>query len=137
MSYDLVLLLDEHPTSDDILRGLDAAGENLGVRAVADGAVVQLCGDDGVPMVSIEIPLLVQVPGEVERMLGPAAGSGVGPGVGPGVGMVKTPTWWVEVRAAPEEQSRRIARRYADDQVARLGGRVCTTSPIAAGQEKR
>lgn len=124
MSYDLVMLLDGRPTSDDILGGLGATGEDLGVRAVADGAVVQLCDEDGVPLVSIEIPLLVQVPGEVERMLGPA------------VGAVKTPAWWVEVRAAPDERARGIAHRYAEDQVARLGGRVCTTSPVGAGQEQ-
>ncbi|MFI5694931.1 hypothetical protein ACIA58_23965 [Kribbella sp. NPDC051586] len=123
MSYDLVLLLDGRPTSDDVLAGLGAAGNDLRVRAVADGAVIQLCDDDGVPLVSIEIPLLIQVPGEVERMLGPD------------VGAVRTPTWWVEVRAGAEQRVREIADRYAENLIARLGGRVCDTSPMVAGKE--
>ena len=75
MTYDLVALVDGRPSSADVLAGLAAAGEELGVRAVSGGAVVQLCGEDNLPLVSIELPLLIQVPGEVERMLGTTVGT--------------------------------------------------------------
>lgn len=115
MTYDLVALVDGRPSSEDVLAGLAAAGAGLGVRAVSGGAVVQLCDDEDQPLVSIELPLLIQVPGEVERMLGPSAG------------VVQAPTWWVEIRATARDGGREIADRYAATLVDRLGGRVWTT----------
>lgn len=114
MTYDLVALVDGRPSSDDILAGLAAAGEDLGVRAVSGGAVVQLCGEDNLPLVSIELPLLIQVPGEVERMLGTS------------VGTVKTPAWWVEIRATARDGARELGQQYANTLVNRLGGKVWT-----------
>lgn len=119
MTYDLVALVDGRPSSEDVLAGLAAAGEDLGVRAVSGGAVVQLCDEADQPLVSIELPLLVQVPGEVERMLGPA------------VGTVDTPAWWVEIRAAAREGARELAEKYADTLVGRLGGKVWTSAGVA------
>jgi len=118
MTYDLVALVDGRPSSDDVLAGLAAAGEELGVRAVSGGAVVQLCDDENLPLVSIELPLLIQVPGEVERMLGTAVGS------------VETPAWWVEIRATARDGAREIAERYADALVKRLGGQVWTSAGV-------
>jgi hypothetical protein len=124
MTYDLVALLDGRPSSDDILAGLQAAGEELGVRAVSDGAVIQLCDADGAPLVSVELPLLIQVPGEVERMLGP------------GVGPVATPAWWVEVRATASDGSREVAEKYAHALIGRLGGRIWTSEGVGAAQSE-
>ncbi|WP_350275970.1 hypothetical protein [Kribbella sp. HUAS MG21] len=115
MTYDLVALVDGRPSSDDILAGLAAAGEHLGVRAVSGGAVVQLCDDDHLPLVSVELPLLIQVPGEVERLLGTPPGS------------VRTPAWWVEIRATARDGARQLAERYAATLVERLGGKVWST----------
>jgi hypothetical protein len=118
MTYDLVALVDGRPSSDDVLAGLTAAGEALGVRAVSGGAVVQLCGEDNLPLVSIELPLLIQVPGEVERMLGTA------------VGTVETPAWWVEIRATARDGAREVAEKYATTLINRLGGKVWTSAGV-------
>jgi hypothetical protein len=118
MTYDLVALVDGRPSSDDILAGLSAAGEELGVRAVSSGAVVQLCDEDNLPLVSVELPLLIQVPGEVERMLGAA------------VGTVETPAWWVEIRATARDGAREVAERYANTLINRLGGKVWTSEGV-------
>jgi hypothetical protein len=118
MTYDLVALVDGRPSSDDVLAGLAAAGEELGVRAVSGGAVVQLCGDDNLPLVSVELPLLIQVPGEVERMLGAT------------VGTVETPAWWVEIRATARDGAREVAERYASTLINRLGGKVWTSEGV-------
>ncbi|WP_427892982.1 hypothetical protein ACQHIV_08820 [Kribbella sp. GL6] len=126
MTYDLVALVDGRPTGDDLLAGLAAAGSELGVRAVSGGAVIQLCDDDDDPLVSIEMPLLIQVPGEVERMLGPS------------VGQVPTPAWWVEIRASSLDGARELAEKYADTLVGRLGGRVWSpedTEPAVLANE--
>ncbi|MEU4191502.1 hypothetical protein AB0E69_06370 [Kribbella sp. NPDC026611] len=126
MTYDLVALVDGRPSSDDVLAGLAAAGEDLGVRAVSGGAVIQLCDEEERPLVSIELPLLVQVPGEVERMLGTEPGT------------VDTPAWWVEIRASALEGARELAEKYADTLVSRLGGKVWTSSglgPAVAASE--
>jgi hypothetical protein len=120
MTYDLVALLDGRPSSDDILAGLAAAGEDLGVRAVSGGAVIQLCDEDDNPLVSIESPLLVQVPGEVERILGTA------------VGPVETPAWWVEIRATARDGGRELAKSYADTLITRLGGKVWAPEGVGA-----
>ncbi len=122
MTYDLVALVDGRPSSDDVLAGLTAAGEELGVRAVSGGAVVQLCGEDNLPLVSIELPLLIQVPGEVERMLGTA------------VGTVETPAWWVEIRASARDGAREVAERYAATLINRLGGKVWTSEGVETPQ---
>jgi hypothetical protein len=118
MTYDLVALVDGRPSTEDVLAGLTAAGEDLGVRAVSGGAVVQLCGEDHLPLVSVELPLLVQVPGEVERMLGAAVGS------------VQTPAWWVEIRATARDGAREVAEKYAQSLINRLGGKVWTSAGV-------
>jgi hypothetical protein len=118
MTYDLVALVDGRPSSDDVLAGLKSAGEELGVRAVSGGAVVQLCDDEDLPLVSIELPLLIQVPGEIERMLGA------------GVGAVETPAWWVEIRATARDGAREIAEKYANTLIDRLGGKVWTSAAV-------
>ncbi len=124
MTYDLVALVDGRPSSDDVLAGLAAAGEELGVRAVSGGAVVQLCGEDNLPLVSIELPLLIQVPGEVERMLGTT------------VGTVDTPAWWVEIRATARDGAREVAQQYATTLINRLGGKVWTSEGIRTAQSE-
>ncbi|GAA0585268.1 hypothetical protein HPO96_10350 [Kribbella sandramycini] len=128
MTYDLVALVDGRPASEDVLAGLAAAGAELGVRAVSGGAVVQLCDDEDQPLVSIELPLLIQVPGEVERMLGVS------------VGVVETPAWWVEIRATAADGARELAERFAQTLIDRLGGRVWTPEGVgiaaAGGEEK-
>jgi hypothetical protein len=111
VTYDVVALLRGMPGARDTVAGMVAAGAGLRVRQDANGALLQLCDDDGVALASIEVPVLVQVPGEVERLLGPEMACPV-------------PVWWVEIRASGGEDAARIARAFADEMVVRCGGTV-------------
>jgi hypothetical protein len=111
MTSDVVALLAGMPDPKVIVAGMAAAGEDLGVRHAANGAVLQLCDADGRPLVSIEVPLLVQVPGEVERLLGAETAE-----------RVSTPVWWLEARA--RDGRGELARAVAEELVRRLGGVV-------------
>lgn len=117
MTYDVVALLERQPTDDDLIAGLTKAGEHWGVRAVSDGAVLQLCDDDGEPMISIDSPSHIQVPGEPARLLGPAMAD------------APCPVWWVEVRAVAREGASALAWRYTGELVERLGGRIWAPPP--------
>ena len=112
MSYDVVALIDGRPSYQDVLAGMMAAGPDWLVRDVSDGAVLQLCSPEGQPLASLEAPILIQVPGEVERLLGPELAG------------VPTPVWWHEIRATPQEGAPELADRYAAELVKRLGGQV-------------
>ncbi|MBU5944305.1 hypothetical protein ACPC37_19380 [Streptomyces griseoincarnatus] len=67
---------DSHRPHPEDAAHLGAAGQPVrggpeaAVTAEARGAVLRLCAPDGRPLVSVEAPLLVQVPGEAERLLG-------------------------------------------------------------------
>ena len=65
------------------------------MTAGSEGAVLRLCAPDGRPLVSVEAPLLVQVPGEAERLLGRN---------------VPVPFWWTEARASGAVPGGRAAR---------------------------
>ncbi|MCX5385661.1 DUF6177 family protein [Streptomyces sp. NBC_00083] len=105
MTKDVIALTPKMPDTWALLAGLYAGGPGLTVDTGNDGAVVQLCTADGRPLVSLEAPLLMQVPGEAERLLG----GDVAP--------PELPYWWTEARAstaAPE------AERLAGSVVGRL-----------------
>ncbi|MGW2814811.1 DUF6177 family protein [Streptomyces sp. NPDC001415] len=113
MTKDVIALTPKMPDTWALLAGLYAGGPGLSVDTGHDGAVVQLCAADGRPLVSLEAPLLVQVPGEAERLLG---------------GQVTPPEgsfWWTEARAstaAPEAE--RLAGSVAGRLTTLLGGTV-------------
>ncbi|MCW2886831.1 MAG: hypothetical protein QOE54_3496 [Streptosporangiaceae bacterium] len=108
MSHDLVALVREQPDAAAVLDGMMAMGEQLEVRT--HPAAVHVHDLAGRLLVSIETPMLVQVPGEVERLLGV---------------QVNVPTWWVNIRAAAEPpEAERIARKFSDDLVRWQGGMV-------------
>jgi hypothetical protein len=117
VSYDVVALIDGRPSYQDVLAGMVAAGPDWLVRDVSDGAVLQLCSPAGEPLASLEAPILIQVPGEVERLLGPELAG------------VPTPVWWAEVRADPQNGGPELADRYAAELVKRLGGQVWKPVP--------
>ncbi|MGW1126435.1 DUF6177 family protein [Streptomyces sp. NPDC002526] len=114
MTQDVVALTKRMPDSLSVLAGLLAGGPDLRVGTTGDGAVVQLCDDEGRPLVSVEVPLLIQVPGEAVRLLGAeAAPEGDGP------------WWWVEARAAAGvDRAEELAGAFAARLTLLLGGRV-------------
>ncbi|WP_406014256.1 DUF6177 family protein [Streptomyces sp. NBC_00984] len=114
MTKDVIALTEHVPDALSVLAGLLAGGPDLLVETAGQGAVVQLCDAGGRPLVSIEVPLLLQVQGEANRLLGP----GVEP---PGDG----PAWWVEARAAAGvPQAEQLAGAFAARLTMLLGGRV-------------
>ena len=88
MTKDVIALTEKMPDPVTVLAGLYAGGPDLRINTLADGAVTQLCTPAGHPLVSVEVPLLLQVPGEVTRLLGPQTQA-------PGA-----PLWWTEARAS-------------------------------------
>ncbi|WP_191094998.1 DUF6177 family protein [Streptomyces kanamyceticus] len=113
MTTDVIAFTPKMPDIKAVLAGLFAGGPGLGVRNVAEGAVVQLCAADGRPLVSVEAPLLVHVPGELQRLLGPEVPAPDGP------------FWWTEARASTRaEEGERLAGSFAGRLAAILEGGV-------------
>ncbi|GAA3235239.1 DUF6177 family protein [Streptomyces lavendulae] len=114
MTKDVIALTERMPDAVSVLAGLLAGGPDLRVETTGEGAVVQLCDAEGRPLVSIEVPLLLQVPGEAGRLLGPGA---VPSGDGP--------AWWIEARAAVGVPlAEQLAGAFAARLTMLLGGRV-------------
>ncbi|WP_328879084.1 DUF6177 family protein [Streptomyces sp. NBC_00299] len=111
MTKDVIALTPKMPDLPTLLAGLYAGGPDLGVQTTADGAVVQLCAPDGRPLVSVEAPILVQVPGETTRLLGHPVEEG--------------PVWWTEARASTAvAEAGRLAGSFAGRLATVLGGTV-------------
>jgi hypothetical protein len=89
MTADFVALCRHEPDTGTTLAALSAAGPELRVRGVEQAGLIQLCDDDGRTLVTIESPLLVRVPGEAGRLLGPGVDA-------------PYPVWWVEARACAD-----------------------------------
>ncbi|KOU67738.1 DUF6177 family protein [Streptomyces sp. NPDC060334] len=114
MTKDVIALTERMPDALAVLAGLLAGGPDLRVETAGEGAVVQLCDAEGRPLVSIEAPLLLQVPGEAARLLGPDA-EPAGDG----------PAWWIEARATTGvPQAEQLAGAFAARLTMLLGGRV-------------
>lgn len=110
MSHDVVALVHGAPDVQAAVSQMIAAGER--VHLVPADETVHLCGEDGRPMVSVEAPQFIQVPGEVERLVGPETAAQAG-----------TPVWWVEARAASAiVGAADVARRFAEQVVQDCGG---------------
>lgn len=124
MTYDVIALLERQPARENLHASLAAAGTDWSVRAVSGGAVLQLCDDDGEPVVSIDSPSYIQVPGEPARLLGPELSG------------LPCPVWWVEVRAAGRPGAPAVAWRYAAALVDRLGGRLWAPPPSSLPVEE-
>ncbi|MDN3356858.1 hypothetical protein [Actinomadura sp. DC4] len=114
MTHDVVALVRNAPEVRTLVDSMAETDEGLLVRGAGDGAVIQLCDDEGRALVSIEAPQYVRVDGEVERLLGAEAAA-----------KAPVPVWWVEARAASADpRSAALAGRFAEDLVRRLGGTV-------------
>ncbi|MFI6687053.1 DUF6177 family protein [Streptomyces sp. NPDC050485] len=129
MTKDVIALTPKMPDTWALLAGLYAGGPDLAVDTGHDGAVVQLCAADGRPLVSLEAPLLVQVPGEAERLLGGQVPSPQGP------------FWWTEVRASTAlPEAERLAGSVAGRLTMLLGGTAwppgaASTEVVPVGQD--
>jgi len=110
MTADLIALCHRQPDRDAVLAALRAAGPDLGVHTDPSSPVVRLTDRAGQPLFAVDGPLLVQVPGEVERLLGVA---------------VEAPVWWVEIRAVSgRDDAIETARRFAERLAGSSEGRV-------------
>ncbi|MFF2014075.1 DUF6177 family protein [Streptomyces sp. NPDC058195] len=108
MTKDVIALTSRMPDPLTVLAALLAGGPDKLVGTTGEDAVVQLCDDQGRPLVSIEAPLLVQVAGEAERLLGATA--------------PPVPFWWTEARATTGvEEAEALAGTFAA-RVALLAG---------------
>ncbi|MFF8691573.1 DUF6177 family protein [Streptomyces sp. NPDC015144] len=87
MTQDVIALTPRMPDTRTLMAGLLAGGPELLVRPGGEGAVVELCTAAGAALVAVEAPRYVQVPGEVERLLGPGVRG-------------TSPVWWTEARAS-------------------------------------
>ncbi|MCO6010594.1 hypothetical protein NE236_37120 [Actinoallomurus purpureus] len=122
MTSDIVALVRHQPEISTVVEGMIAFGESLEPYDAGEGAV-HLYDAGGRLAVSIETPQLVQVHGEVERLLGAEMAD-----------RVRVPIWWVDVRAAAGvPDAARIARRFADDIVHWQGGAVWPGPPGGEG----
>ncbi|MFD5007245.1 DUF6177 family protein [Streptomyces mutabilis] len=111
MTKDVIALTPAMPDLPTLLAGLYAGGPDLGVDTLADGAVVQLRAPDGRPLVAVEAPILVQVPGETSRLLGDTG--------------TEAPVWWTEARASTAvAEAGRLAGSFAGRLATVLGGTV-------------
>ncbi|MFE9764310.1 DUF6177 family protein [Streptomyces sp. NPDC005808] len=109
MTKDVITLTQKMPDALSVLAGLLAGGPDKLVGAEGDGAVVQLCDEQGRPLVSVEAPLLVQVRGEAQRLLGATE---------PDV-----PYWWTEARATTGvKEAEQLAGTFAARLAALVGG---------------
>lgn len=121
MTYDVVALVRNAPDVQAMVDSMADTDEDLRVRGTADGAIVQLCDDEGRALVSIEAPQLVRVEGEVERLLGAEVAA-----------RAPVPVWWVEARGADaDERAAALARTFAGELTRRLGGVVWTGQETA------
>ncbi|GAA3732141.1 hypothetical protein [Salinactinospora qingdaonensis] len=130
MTYDVVALVRQAPDMRVLADAMVRAGRRLRVRGAGEGAVIQLCDDDGRALLSIEAAQRVDVPSEVERLLGSDTAR-----------RMPHPCWWVEARATHprdgDEDTAALAHRFATGLVDRLGGTVWPTRPREDGPSGR
>ncbi|MFI0261899.1 DUF6177 family protein [Streptomyces sp. NPDC017056] len=100
MTKDVIALTQRMPNPSAMLAGLLSGGPDKLVDTAGEGALMRLCDAEGRPLVSVEAPLLVQVAGEAERLLGATP--------------PPVPYWWTEARATTGvEHAEHLAGTFA------------------------
>ncbi|WP_327748968.1 DUF6177 family protein [Streptomyces europaeiscabiei] len=123
MTKDVIALTPKMPDTRTLLAGISAGGPDLRLASTGDGGVLQLCTGGGRHLVSVEAPLLIHIPGEVERLLGSD------------VSAPPPPYWWTEARAsAAVPEAEPLADSVCGRLTTLLGG---TVWPRAAGTTTR
>ncbi|GGU28762.1 DUF6177 family protein [Streptomyces lavendofoliae] len=109
MTKDVIALTERMPDPWTVLAGLLSGGPDKLVDTAGEDAVVRLCDERGRPLVSVEAPLLVQVRGEAERLLGATP--------------PPVPFWWTEARATTGvAEAERLAGTFAARLASLAGG---------------
>lgn len=124
MSRHYTALVARPPDVGQILDVMSSVAPDLLVRLSPDGVELQFfepaCDADGAENVaeeanavlSVEAPMLIAVPGEVTRLLGPDAGR-----------LAPVPPWWIEIRVAePNAQGESLAQHFGAELVSRIAG---------------
>jgi hypothetical protein len=110
VSRDVVVLVPQVPDVAAVTQALAAIGPDLLVDASGAAGLTRICATPDRPLLIIEEPILVAVPGEVARLLDAELAD-----------RVSTPVWWLEVRSVgPDTMD--LAYRFADALVEHLGG---------------
>lgn len=111
MTSDVVALMRQPPTSEALARALLAAGPQLRIGTLADGAILQLFDAEWTLVASIDVAARIDIAGEAERLLG--------------VNSPPTPYWWLEVHTpSASSGGRHIAEAFAASLVEQLDGSV-------------
>lgn len=111
MTFDAVALCRDRPAPAEVIAAMLAAGPDLRADAADPMQVVQLYHPDGRLLLTVDGARLVQVPGEVQRLLGVDTDA------------VPHPVWWVESRApGGDAEAADVARRFTSALVAAVGG---------------
>jgi hypothetical protein len=122
MTKDVIALTERMPDAWSVLAGLMAGGPDLEVRTAGEAALVQLCDEGGRPLLSVEAPMLVRVPGETARLLGVDA---------------PAPVWWTEARAATGvRRAELLAGAFARRLAHLVGGQVWPADAAEAPDER-
>ena len=111
MTTDAVALCRNRPGPGEMIAAMAAAGPDLRVDTTGPAPLVRLYHPDGRLLLTVDGARLVQVPGEVRRLLGIDDDA------------VPHPVWWVESRAPdayPEAGA--VAQRFSAALVAAVGG---------------
>jgi hypothetical protein len=121
MTVDVIALCRARPDLEGEIGALLAAGPDLLVRWRRRFPVLELLDENERSVLAVDGPRLVQVPGEVRRLLGVPAAD------------VTEPVWWIEVRASSVRDGELddagldpgpAARRLAEHLIGRYGGFV-------------
>ncbi len=115
MSHDAVALLADAPDRRALIAALAAAGPDLRVRLVADGAVVELRDGDDRVVASLQAAQRLALSSEAERLLSDGIADDL-----------PAQPYWVEARGAelPDADTASVVGRFVRDLAGRLGGEV-------------
>jgi hypothetical protein len=114
VTYDVIALTSAMPDLPGLMAALMATGEDLRVDTPESGGAIRLYTPDDEPILIIDAPTYLQVPGEARRLLGDTAAS------------LTEPLWWIEIRAVERGSARAYARTLATALAQRLGGHAVT-----------
>lgn len=109
----IVVLSNRRPEPEHAIAALQAAAPDSEVALAANGGLLQIYGGDH-PVVAATGPLLVQVPGEPQRLLGAD---------------IATPVWWSDVHVL-DDVGATIADRFALELAVRTSGVIVSGHPI-------